>query len=107
MPQPPPQAPPQPEPKPKRGVLKWIPLGIVLALASCGVIFSAVGGDDGPATTAQPAPAASTTPKSAEASQPPTVKIGDKVRDDDYQFQVTKVTYGVSGVGDSYFGEKP
>ena len=40
-------------------------------------------------------------------SQPPTVKIGDKVRDDDYQFQVTKVTYGVSGVGDSYFGEKP
>ena len=86
MPQPPPQAPPQPEPKPKRGVLKWIPLGIVLALASCGVIFSAVGGampcDDG-TTRAERLHDA----KSAEASQPPTVKIGEKVRDDDYQFR--------------------
>lgn len=74
-------------------------------------------GDD-PATTAQPSPAAVPAPTQAaskapkaqkpepEASQPTTVKIGEKVRDEGYQFTVTKVTCGVKRVGSMYADEK-
>jgi hypothetical protein len=48
-------------------------------------------------------------PKTAEPSKrakPETPGIGDKVRDDAYQFTVIEVRCGVSRVGDSYLGEK-
>jgi hypothetical protein len=41
-----------------------------------------------------------------EPAEPETAKIGDKVRDDDYQFTVTKIRCGVSRVGSSYVNEK-
>jgi hypothetical protein len=45
-------------------------------------------------------------PKSESESKPTEPGIGDKVRDDDYQFTVTKVRCGVSRVGDSYSNTK-
>jgi hypothetical protein len=35
-----------------------------------------------------------------------TYRIGEKARDDSYQFTVTKVTCGAKRVGDQYLGEK-
>ena len=119
MPQPPPQAPPQPEPKAPQnwfqrniGVKLGVLLGILVLVGSCGAILNAL---DSPNTTAQPlrasaSQAASKAPTSQkpepEDSQPATVAIGEKVRDDGYQFTVTKVTCGVKRVGDQYLGEK-
>jgi Domain of unknown function (DUF4352) len=57
--------------------------------------------------TAQPGSSVSQAPsQKPEASQPPTVKIGEKVTDDSYQFTGTKVTCGVRQVGDQYANEK-
>jgi hypothetical protein len=111
MPQQPQQAPPQLEPKaPKNWFQRNIGwklatlIAIAIGAASCGAIINAGGGDEGPATTAA-VPASSEEPKPS-ASQPPTVQIGEKVRDDGYQFTVSKVTCGVKRVGDSYSNEK-
>jgi hypothetical protein len=111
-----PQPPPQPEPTKENWIKRHIGwklsiLIAILGLASCGAIIGAIGEDEDPATTAQPTPSAtqatSKAPKSEpEASQPETAKIGEKVRDGGYQFTVTKVTCGVSRVGDQYMGEK-
>jgi hypothetical protein len=102
-------APQQPqEPKKKRGVLKWILIiiGIIVALFFALVIIGlALGGED--EDTAAPASSGSTSAKpSASASEVPTAKIGEKVKDDGYQFTVTKVSCGVRRVGDQYMGEK-
>jgi hypothetical protein len=108
-----PQPQPQPEPtkeKPpswfKRNI-GWkltILIAVALVAGSCGAILNASD------TTTQPTPAtvqASEDPEpEAEASQPTTAEIGEKVRDGGYQFTVTKVTCGVKRVGDQYLGEK-
>jgi Domain of unknown function (DUF4352) len=99
-----PQPPPPPQPK------KKTPSAVKVA-----VIIAALGDSD---TTAEAPPAAvpaptqtaskaapSETPK-PEASLPAAAKVGEKVRDADYQFVVTRVTCGVKRVGDRYFGEK-
>jgi len=109
-----PPAPPQPEPKKSwiKRKLGWLPLTVVLVLASCGVIVTAMGSSDDStdtsaieATSTDPTPSEKSEPE-PEASQVPTVEIGEKVRDEGYQFTVTKVTCGVKRVGSSYLGEK-
>lgn len=103
------------QPQPKSGIkrkLGWIPLIGILVLASCGAIITAMDSPD--PTTATPEASVQTEATSeapseepdAEASEPPTVEIGEKVRDDAYQFTVTGVTCGVKRVGSSYLGEK-
>jgi Domain of unknown function (DUF4352) len=56
-------------------------------------------------TAAQPTPSKAAKSQEPEASEPPTAKIGDKVRDESYQFTVTKVTCGTRRIGDQYAGE--
>jgi hypothetical protein len=111
------------QPEPEKG--NWIQrnvgwkLGVLLAilgLASCGAIINTIGGGEDPATTAQPTSAtmATTAPPVDETTEPEpepeptqkTVKIGEKVRDDSYQFTVTNVRCRVSRVGSQYLGEK-
>ena len=125
-PQPGYQQPPQP-PQPKKTPLAVkivVIVAILIWVGGCGAIIAAIGSADTTATTAQPTPAptlptpaatpstpaASQAPKSQEpepkASEPEMAGIGDKVRDGDYQFTVTKVRCGVSRVGDSYLNEK-
>ena len=76
-------------------------------LGSCSVI---IGGTDEPDTTATSAlPATQETSDAPEPESEPTqksVKIGEKVRDDDYQFTATKIRCGVKRVGDQYANEK-
>jgi hypothetical protein len=102
------------QPPPKSGIkrkLRWVPFIGILVLASCGAIITSMDSPD--PTSAAPASvqaseATSEAPSEepdAEASEPPTVEIGEKVRDEGYQFTVTKVTCGVKRVG-SYLGEK-
>jgi hypothetical protein len=81
----------------------WVPLGLVLAVASCGALIEA-GGDD----TAAPPTTSEESTTSEEGSEPAekTYKIGEKATDDDYQFTVTKFRCGVSRIGDSYSNEK-
>jgi hypothetical protein len=110
---------PQPEPPTKKG--GWLKMGILLGilwLAGCGALINAIGGDDPATTTAQPTAAtqATSAPPVAETTEPEpepepeptqeTVKVGEKVRDDSYQFTVTNVRCGVSRVGSQYLGEK-
>jgi hypothetical protein len=54
----------------------------------------------------QPAAAIRADTRLLPRADPGNLKVGEKVRDDNYQFTVTKVTYGVKRVGDSYLGEK-
>ena len=101
---------PQEQPKKKRGVLKWILIiiGIIVALFVALVIIGlALGGEDEDtaAPSAGSSQAASTKP-SPNGSEVPTVKVGEKVTDDSYQFTVTKVNCGVRRVGDQYAGER-
>ena len=104
-------APQQPqEPKRKRGVLKWILIvvGIFVALiVALGACVAAIGGSESaappPAGTSN-APSDKPSPKEGDAV--PTVKVGEKVTDDSYQFTVTRVSCGVRRVGDQYAGEK-
>ena len=81
-------------------------LGIAV-LGSCSVIIG--GTNDPDTTTTSTLPATQETSDAPEPEPEPTqetVKVGEKVRDDSYQFTVTKVTCGVKRVGDSYLGEK-
>jgi hypothetical protein len=72
---------------------------------ACFVWLSAPIGPGGAAAPA--AVQASEDPEpEVEPSQPPTVGIGEKVRDDTYQFTVTRVTCGVKRVGSTYANEK-
>jgi hypothetical protein len=106
----PPQPQPQPEP-PKNWIqrnLGWklfALIVILILLGSCSAILAVIGGEDEPATTAQPTPAATVAtseapkPQEPEASQPETPKIGEKVTDSGYQFTVIKVTCGTRRIG--------
>jgi hypothetical protein len=113
----PPYPPPPQLPQKQRGWARFGVLMGILWLAGCGAIINAVGSDDDPATTAQPTPAAAQATNAPPVDEKPepepepeptqeTVKVGEKVRDDDYQFTVTRVKCGVSRVGDEYFGDK-
>jgi hypothetical protein len=51
-------------------------------------------------------PADELPPESKPEPKPAEPGIGDKVRDGDYQFTVTKIRCGVKRVGDQYYGEK-
>jgi hypothetical protein len=106
--QPQPQPQPQPPTAKKHRWLAWIPLGVVVFLASCGAILGAIGGEDDSATTAQPTQSTKAATSKAPQSEPTqeTVNVGEKVRDGGYQFTATKVTCGVKRVGDQYMGEK-
>ena len=106
--QPQPQPQPQPPTAKKHRWLAWIPLGVVVFLASCGAILGAIGGEDDSATTAQPTQSTKAATSKAPQSEPTqeTVNVGEKVRDGGYQFTATKVTCGVERVGDQYMGEK-
>jgi hypothetical protein len=76
-------------------------------LGSCSVIIG--GTNDPDTTTTSTLPATQETSDAPEPEPEPTqetVKVGGKVRDDSYQFTVTKVTCGVKRVGDCYLGEK-
>jgi hypothetical protein len=59
-----------------------------------------------PSPTPTPTTQAPTKAPKPKAPKPAEPGIGDKVRDDDYQFVVTKIKCGVSRVGDSYANEK-
>jgi hypothetical protein len=112
-----PQQPKQPKKTPL--IVKLVVItALLLWVGGCAAIIAAIGSSD-PTTTAEPAASTATTapapskaaskaPKTPEpeASQLPTVRIGEKVRDGDYQFTVTKVRCGVSRVGDQYANEK-
>ena len=101
-----PQPPQPPPPKKKRGALKVIlivvgtSVALLVLLAACVAAF---GGND---TAAPPASSGEPSAPDPEASQQPTVKIGEKVTDDDYQFTATKIKCGVSRVGDQYANER-
>jgi hypothetical protein len=98
-----PAAPPQ-EPKKKRGVLKWIPLGILVVIILVAGVASCGGGQD---TATPPATSGSSEPDPAESpAEEETYQVGEKAVDDDYQFTVTKIKCGVSRVGDTYSNEK-
>jgi hypothetical protein len=95
-----PAAPPQ-EPKKKRGVLKWVPLGILVAIILVAALASAGGDDGGTAAPSTSSAAKTTKPKPSEPPAEKTFKMGQKAVDDNYQFKC-----GVSRVGDSYSNEK-
>jgi hypothetical protein len=117
MPQPQPQAdPPPPQPPKKEGWFKryWkfaIVLSI-LVIAGCGSLFGLIDPSTTGETTPSPAAVSDIENVASDSTEPEpeptqeTVKVGEKVRDDGYQFTVTKVTCGVSRVGDQYLGEK-
>jgi hypothetical protein len=82
-------------------------------VGSCGAILNGFSSppDQTTQSTAETSPigdeeAPESSEPEPEASQPLTVKIGQNVRDDGYQFTVTKVTCGVKRVGDEYLGDK-
>ena len=122
--QPQPQ-PPQPKPKKTPLAVKLVVIAAILIwVGGCGAIIAAIGSED-PATVpaAVPAPASTTAPASEPTTPIPSSKapeptpepkpaepemagIGDKVRDDSYQFTVTKIRCGVSRVGSAYLNEK-
>jgi hypothetical protein len=102
------QPPPQQEPKKKRGVVKWILIiaGIFIALIVAMGACTAMLLSDDETKSAAPAGASQASDKpSPDASQVPTVKVGEKVIDDSYQFTVTRVSCGTRRVGDQYDGE--
>jgi hypothetical protein len=111
-----PPAPPQP---PKRK--GWLRFGVligILWIAGCGAIINAIGGGENSANTAaQPTPSATipaaiedttTVPEPEPDPTQETARIGEKIRDDDYdyEFVVSKITCGISRVGSDYFGDK-
>jgi hypothetical protein len=106
--QPPPQ--PQPEPK-KKSWLRWLPLTAVALLASCGALMTL---GDSETTTTPPVASSSDFDDDSDSPEPEpepeptqeTVGVGEKVRDDGYQFVVTNVRCGINRVGSQYFGEK-
>jgi hypothetical protein len=118
------------QPKQKRGVLKWIAFGIVIALLVIGLVSVAAQDEDTAATrptgiseasSGVPSPQESGVPSdepspqesqltsdepSLEKSEVLTYGIGDKATDGAYQFIVTKITCGISRVGSESLGEK-
>ena len=105
-PQPYPAPQPQPPaPKKKGGWWRWVPFGIVIALAIIG-IASIGGGDDPAAPTADSDSSVSKETGPADSPAIKTYRIGEKATDHDYQFTVTKIKCGVRRIGDSYNNEK-
>jgi hypothetical protein len=105
-------APPAPEPQRKSWFARHKILTGLLALVLVGGIASALngGGDKGTTSTTSPV-AASTAEPSAQAEEQPKeapseAKVGQKVRDGQFEFTVTKVKSGVKSVGDEYVNQK-
>lgn len=94
-------APPAPQPARKSWFARHKIITGLLALVLIGVVASAVngGGGSSPATTS---PGVS----DEQGGAPTTAKIGQKVRDGQLEFTVTKVQKGVKSVGDQYLNEK-
>jgi Domain of unknown function (DUF4352)/Protein of unknown function (DUF2510) len=109
-----PGPPPQPVPPKKKGWARMAILLSILGIAGCGAIINGIGSEDTATTTTtvSSTAAAGTEPEPELEPEPDpeptqeTVKIGEKVRDDGYQFTVTRVKCGVSRVGDQYWGDK-
>ena len=105
-------APPAPEPQRKSWFARHKILTGLLALVLVGGIASALngGGDSATTSTASPvagsadAPSAQAQDEPAEA--PSEAKVGQKVRDGQFEFTVTKVKTGVKSVGDEYVNQK-
>jgi Domain of unknown function (DUF4352) len=96
----------------ERGLVKrhW-KMAVLLTILGIAGCSSLVGLID-PSTTGDTTPPAATSSEDpgaepgAEASEPPTYQIGEKARDDSYQFVVTKVRCGVRRIGDAYSNGK-
>ncbi|WP_330475274.1 DUF4352 domain-containing protein [Terrabacter sp. C0L_2] len=79
----------------------------LLALVLIGVVASAVnGGGSGSPTTTSPSAAGGQGGDAPAADTPAAAKVGQKVRDGQFEFTVTKVQKGVKSVGDQYLNEK-
>ena len=94
-------APPAPQPPRKSWFARHKIITGLLALVLIGVVASAVnGGGSSAPTTSSPGVA------DEQSDAPTTAKIGQKVRDGQFEFTVTKVQKGVKSVGDQYLNEK-
>src|SRR6476661_6488738 len=94
-------APPAPEPARKSWFARHKIITGLLALVLIGVVASAVngGGSSTPTTSSR---GVADEPSDA----PTTAKIGQKVRDGQFEFTVTKVQKGVKSVGSQYANQK-
>ncbi|GAA2158585.1 uncharacterized protein DUF4352 [Humibacillus xanthopallidus] len=113
-----PSGPAAPEPPRKNWFARHKILTGLLALVLFGAIASAVnGGGSTPAATSSPAAglasaedagtAPSEQPKEETKQEAPSeAKMGQKVRDGQFEFTVTKVKSGVKSVGDEYVNQK-
>ena len=110
-------APPAPEPPRKSWFARHKILTGLLALVLVGVLTQAFGKGGDTTPTATPGAAASDAGASSETSTdapdggsgeqaPPVAKVGQKVRDGQFEFTVTKVQKGVKSVGGQYANQK-
>ena len=106
-------APPAPELQRKRWFARHKILTGLLALVLVGGIASALngGGDKGSTSTTSPVAASADAPSAQAEEQPKEeapseAKVGQKVRDGQFEFTVTKVKSGVKSVGDEYVNQK-
>ncbi|GAA3694450.1 DUF4352 domain-containing protein [Terrabacter ginsenosidimutans] len=100
-------APPVPAPPRKSWFARHKIMTGLLALVLIGIVASAVngGGSSSPTTTSSGAAGGQGGDAPAEDA-PATAKVGQKVRDGQFEFTVTKVQKGVKSVGDQYLNEK-
>lgn len=106
-------APPVPEPKRKNWFARHKILTALLVLVLIGIVGSAVSGSGGDrsAGSTTPAPADGdrrndTGDGKQENDTPALAKVGQKVRDGQFEFTVTAVKKGVASVGDQSLGQK-
>ncbi len=106
-------APPAPEPARKSWFARHKILTGLLALVLIGIVMSAVngGGATSPTSGSVAAPSEQSSDEQSADDQgdgdaAAAAKVGQKVRDGQFEFTVTKVQKGVESVGDEYLNEK-
>ncbi|GAA2745331.1 DUF4352 domain-containing protein [Terrabacter aerolatus] len=100
-------APPVPAPPRKSWFARHKIITGLLALVLIGVVASAVnGGGSSLPTTTSPGAAGGRGGDAPAEGAPASAKVGQKVRDGQFEFTVTKVQKGVKSVGDQYLNEK-
>lgn len=98
-------APPAPEPPRKSWFARHKILTALLALVLLGIIATATNGGGGSTTTAT-SPSGAAKQADAPAPAAEAAKVGQKVRDGQFEFTVMKVQKGVKSIGDQYLNQK-
>jgi multidrug efflux pump subunit AcrB len=99
-------APPAPEPARKNWFARHKILTTLLGLVAVVVLFAALNGGGGSTAPGTSSPVAASEQADAGAPADRTAKVGEKVRDGQFEFTVTKVQKGVTSVGNEYLNQK-